>query len=49
MGYWEKLNETLHEKEHSYSQLNMENIADADHTHAKRVFKNFEIKFRGLS
>ena len=49
MGDWEKLNETLPEKEDSYSQLNMENIADADHTHAKRVFKNFEIKFRGLS
>ena len=41
----EKFNETLlPEKEEFYSHLNMEYITDADCTHAKRVFKYFEIK-----
>ena len=39
MGDWEKLNETLPEKEDSYSQLNMENITDADYAHAKTVLE----------
>ena len=41
----EKFNETsLPEKEDFYSHLNMENIADTDYAHAKRVCNNFEIK-----
>ena len=47
MDDWE-LNETsLLEKENSYRHLNMENIADADYTHAKRVCKDFEINSLG--
>ena len=38
-------NETsLSEKEEFYSNLNMEDITDADYMHAKRVCKDFEIK-----
>ena len=45
---WEKFNETsLPEKEDFYSQLNMEDITDADYMHAKRVCKDFEIKLLG--
>ena len=45
MDDWEKSNETsLPEKEDFYSQLNMEDITDADYTHVKRVCKDFEIK-----
>ena len=45
MDDWEKFNETiLTEKEEFYSNLNMEDIADADYMHAKRVCKDFEIK-----
>ena len=45
MGDWEKFNETsLPVKEDFYSHLNMEDIADADDVHAKRVCKDFEIK-----
>ena len=41
---WEKFNETsLPEKEDFYSKLNMEDITDADYTHVKRVYKDFEI------
>ena len=44
----EILNEaSLTEKEDSYSHLNMEDITDADYTHAKRVCKCFEIKDLG--
>ena len=43
MDDWEKVNETLL----PYSHLNMESIADADHAHAKRVCKDFEIKNLG--
>ena len=44
---WEKFSETtLHEKEF-YSNLNMEDITDADYMHAKRVCKGFEIKNLG--
>ena len=45
---WEKFNETsLPEKEDFYSKLNMEDITDADYTHAKRVYKDFEINTLG--
>ena len=48
MDDWEKLNETsLLEKENFYRHLNMENFADADYTHAKRVYKDFEINSLG--
>ena len=44
MDDWEKFNETsLPEKENFYSHLNMEDITDADYTHANRVCKDFEI------
>ena len=40
-----KFNETsVPEKEYFYSHLNVEDITDADYTHAKRVSKDFEIK-----
>ena len=42
---WKRFNETtLPEKEEFYSNLNMEDITDADYMHANRVCKNFEIK-----
>ena len=45
MEDWEKFNETaLPEKEEFYSNLNTEEITDADYMHAKRVCKDFEIK-----
>ena len=45
---WEKFNETAFpEKEEFYSNLNMEEITDADYMHAKRVCKDFEIKDSG--
>ena len=48
MDDWEKLNETLlPEKEDFYSHLDMEDIADADYAHAKRVCKYSEIKNLG--
>ena len=48
MDNWEKFNEkTLPEKEEFCSNLNMEDITDADYTHAKRVCKDFEIKSFG--
>ena len=44
----EKFNETtLPEKDEFYSNLNMEDITDADYMHAKRVCKDFEIKHLG--
>ena len=40
MDSWERFNETsLPDKEAFYSNLNMEDITDVDHRHAKRVFK----------
>ena len=42
MDDWEKFNEKTPEKEELYSNLNMEEITDADDIHAKRVCKNFE-------
>ena len=45
MDEWEKCNETsVPEKEEFYSNLNMEDFADADYMHAKRICKEFEIK-----
>ena len=46
MDDWEKLNETsLPEKEDDfYTHLNMEDITDAGCAHAKRVYKEVEIK-----
>ena len=45
MDDWEKFNETtLPEKEEFYSNLNIEDITDADYMHAKRVCKVLEIK-----
>ena len=48
MDEWEKCNDTkLTEKEEFYSNLNIEDITDADYIHAKRVCKGFEIKNLG--
>ena len=48
MDDWENLNEASSpQKEDFYSHPNMEDITDADYTHAKRVCKDFEIKNLG--
>ena len=47
MDDWEKFETSLPEKEDFYSHLNMEDITDADYTHAKRVCKDFKIKNLG--
>ena len=47
MDDWERFNETLPEKEEFYSNLNIEDIIDADYIHAKRNCKDFEIKNLG--
>ena len=48
MNDWEKFNETsLLEKQYFYSHLNMEDITDADYTHAKKVCKDFEMRKLG--
>ena len=45
---WERFYETsLSDKETFYSNLNMEDITDVDHRHAKRVFKSLNIKNLG--
>ena len=45
MNDWAKFNETALPKEGSfYSHVKMEDVADADYTNTKRVFRNFEIK-----
>ena len=45
MKEWETFNErSLYEKEEFHSNLNMEDITEADYMHANRVCKNFEIK-----
>ena len=45
MDDWEKFNEkTLPEIEAFYSNLNVEEIIDADYMHGERVCKDFEIK-----
>ena len=48
MDELEKFNETtLPEKEECYSDLNMEDITDADYITAKRVCRDFKIKNLG--
>ena len=48
MDDWENFNETsLRAKKDVYSHSNMEDITDADYTHAKRVCKDFEIRNLG--
>ena len=48
MDPWERFNETsLPDKETFYTSLNMEDITDADHRHAKRVFKSLDNKNLG--
>ena len=48
MDNWERFNETsLPDKESFYSNLNMEDITDVDHSHAKRVFKSLNNKNLG--
>ena len=45
---WEKFNETfLTEKDDFCGHLNVDEITDADYTHAKRVYNSFEIKTLG--
>ena len=45
MDDWEMFNETtLPEKGEFYSNLNMQDITDADYIHAKRDYKDFQIK-----
>ena len=44
MSTWKRLNETLPDKREFYSSLNMWDITDADHKHAKRIWKDFRIK-----
>ena len=44
----QKFNETsLPENKGFYSNLNLEDIADADYMHVKRICKDFEIKNSG--
>ena len=48
MDSWERFNEaSLPYKEPFYRNLNMEDITDVDHRHAKRVFKNLSNKNLG--
>ena len=47
MDSWERFDETLPNKEGFYSSLNMEDITDVDHRHAKRVFKSLNYKNLG--
>ena len=44
---FKKIESSLSEKEELYSNLNMEDITDSDHNHAKRICKDFEIKYLG--
>ena len=45
MNHWKKINEkSLPHKEDFCSDLNMEDITDADYTHTKIVYKDFEIE-----
>ena len=43
MDEWERFNESLPKKKELYSKLNMDNITDADYTHAKRVCKYHDL------
>ena len=48
MDSWEKFDEKkLPEREDFHSQFNIEDINDADYAHAKKVYKDFEIKKLG--
>ena len=49
MNSWKRFDETLlpEKKKDFYSNLNMEDITDADYKHAKRVWNDFEIKNLG--
>ena len=48
MDDWVKFKETsLPGKEDFHSHLNMEDLTDADYSHAKRLCKDFEIKNLG--
>ena len=48
MNQWKKFNNTsLPKKDNSYTNVNMEDITDADYMHAKRVCKGFETKNSG--
>ena len=48
MDSWEKFDETpLPDKETFYKSLNMEDITDADHRHAEKIFKNLNNKNLG--
>ena len=48
MDSWERFDETsLPDKEAFCSSLNMEDITDVDHRHAKRVFKSLNNKNLG--
>ena len=48
MDGWETFNETsLPEKKHFQSHINMEDNTVADYAHARRVWKDFEIKHLG--
>ena len=48
MDEWKKFNETtLSKKEEFYSKLNMEDITNVDYKHAKRIYKEFEMKHLG--
>ena len=51
MDSWGRFNETSNKegfyKECFYSSLNMEDIKDVDHRHAKRVFKSLNNKNQG--
>ena len=48
MNDYKKVNETiLHEKEEFYSNLNTEDVTNTDYMHAKKVWKDFEIKDLG--
>ena len=45
MDSWERFDETsFPDKEAFYSSLNMDDVTDVDHRHAKRVFKNLSNK-----
>ena len=48
MDGWDRFDETsLPDKEAFYSSLNLEDITDVDHRHAKRVFKSLNNKNLG--
>ena len=48
MDNWERFNdESLPNKEYIYSELNKEGITDEDYKHARKVWKEFNIKNLG--